>query len=39
MDLVTLAIGFVAGVAVSVFAPTVWAKIQSWFVSEESKLK
>jgi hypothetical protein len=39
MDLVSIAIGFVIGVAVSVFAPAVWAKIQSWFVSEESKLK
>jgi len=39
MDLISLAVGFVVGVAVSVFAPAVWVKIQSWFVKEESKLK
>ena len=39
MDLVSIVIGFVVGVAVSVFAPAAWTKIQSWFVSEESKLK
>lgn len=39
MHLVTLGIGFLMGIVGFQFAPAVWAKIKTWFVNEESKLK